>query len=162
MAVCEDAGVEGGLFSGNVFARRKTCANDPWEHEQRCYPSVLGFGRGRYGFSVAAGWSVGAYLKISDLDVAGLDAGIEGNLNGFYDYGTNYLSFDGLLRARLIAWIGSCASGCANKICWGGCFNACAIGCEVCPIPVGGKICLRPGVTAAYNSSEGFSMGIDF
>jgi TANFOR domain-containing protein len=122
----------------------------------------MGFGRGRYGFRVAAGWSVGAYLKISDVDVAGLDAGIEGELQGFYDYGGNYLSFDGLLRARLIAWIGSCSAECQNKICWGGCFNACAIGCEVCPIPVGGKLCLRPGVRAGYNSVDGFSMNIDF
>lgn len=122
----------------------------------------MGFGRGRYGFKVAAGWNVGAYLKISDVDVAGLDAGIEGELKGFYDYSANYLSFDGLLRARLIAWIGSCTTACENKICWGGCFNACVLGCEVCPIPVGGKICLMPGVRAGYNSSDGFSMGIDF
>jgi hypothetical protein len=122
----------------------------------------MGFGSGRYGFRVAAGWNVGAYLKISDVDVAGLDAGIEGELKGFYDYGGSYLSFDGVLRARLIAWIGSCTTACENKICWGGCFNACGIGCEVCPIPVGGKICLMPGVRAGYNSSDGFSMGIDF
>jgi TANFOR domain-containing protein len=122
----------------------------------------MGFGSGRYGFRVAAGWEAGAFLKISDINLAGLDAGIEGELKGFYDYGGNYLSLDGLLRARLIAWIGSCTSACENKICWGACFNACGVGCEVCPIPVGGKICLMPGVRAGYNSTDGFSMGIDF
>ena len=122
----------------------------------------MGFGRGRYGFRVAAGWEAGAYLKIADMDVAGLEAGIEGELKGFYDYGAGYLSFDGLLRAKLIAWIGGCTSACETKLCWGGCFNACVLGCEVCPIPVGGKLCLRPGVQASYNTNDGFSMGIDF
>lgn len=122
----------------------------------------MGFGRGRYGFRVAAGWDAGAYLKIADINIAGLEAGIDGELKGFYDYPASYLSFQGSLRAKLIAWIGSCDQQCSNKICWGGCFNACIFGCEVCPIPVGGKLCLRPGVNARYNSTDGFGLSIDF
>ncbi len=124
----------------------------------------MGFGRGRYGFRVAAGWDAGAYLKIADMNVAGAEVGVEGELKGFYDYGARYLSFDGNLRAKLIAWIGDCSNSCVNKICWGGCFDPCSFvtDCEICPIPVGGKICLRPGVSASFNSASGFSMGIDF
>ncbi|MCD9018952.1 carboxypeptidase-like regulatory domain-containing protein [Parachryseolinea silvisoli] len=122
----------------------------------------MGFGRGRYGFRVAAGWEAGAYLKIADINIAGLEAGINGELKGFYDYPARYLSFEGSLRAKLIAWIGACDQQCSNKICWGGCFNACIFGCELCPIPVGGKLCLRPGVNARYNSADGFGLSIDF
>jgi hypothetical protein len=134
-----------------------------WYNNYGAVNMDMGFGRGRYGFRVSAGWEAGAYLKISDVNVAGVDAGIEGELKGFYDYGAGYLSFEGALRARLIAWIGSCTTACENKICWGGCFDPCpVIDCEVCPIPVGGKICAQPGVHAAYNTSEGFDMSIDF
>lgn len=122
----------------------------------------MGFGAGNYGFSVAAGWEAGAYLKIADQNVAGVIAGIDGGLSGYYTHATRDLSFQGYLRAKLIAWIGSCTESCENKICWGGCFNACILGCEVCPIPVGGKLCLQPGVRASFNTHSGFDMGIDF
>jgi TANFOR domain-containing protein len=133
-----------------------------WYNNYGAVNMDMGFGRGRYGFRVAAGWEAGAYLKIADINIAGLEAGINGELKGFYDYPARYLSFEGSLRAKLIAWIGSCDQQCSNKICWGGCFNACILGCEICPIPVGGKLCLRPGVNARYNSADGFGLSIDF
>lgn len=134
-----------------------------WYNNHGAVNMDMGFGRGRYGFRVAAGWEAGAFLKIADVNIAGAEVGIDGELKGFYDYGARYLQFDGYLRAKLIAWIGDCSNDCVNKICWGGCFNPCvAVNCEVCPIPVGGKICLKPGVNASYNSSSGFKMGIDF
>jgi TANFOR domain-containing protein len=133
-----------------------------WYNNYGAVNMDMGFGRGRYGFRVAAGWEAGAYLKIADINIAGLEAGIDGELKGFYDYPASYLSFEGSLRAKLIAWIGSCDQQCSNKICWGACFNACILGCEICPIPVGGKLCLRPGVNARYNSADGFGLSIDF
>jgi len=134
-----------------------------WYNNHGAVNMDMGFGRGRYGFRVAAGWDAGAYIKIADVNVAGAEVGIEGELKGFYDYGASYLQFDGYLRAKLIAWLGDCTNDCVNKICWGGCFNPClAVNCEVCPIPVGGKICLKPAVNASFNSSSGFKMGIDF
>ena len=135
-----------------------------WYYNYGAVNMDMGFGRGRYGFRVAAGWGAGASLKIADVNVAGADVGIDGELKGFYDYGASYLQFDGHLQAKLIAWIGDCSNSCVNKICWGGCFDPCSFvtDCEICPIPVGGKICLRPGVNASFKSGSGFSMGIDF
>lgn len=122
----------------------------------------MGFGRGRYGFRVASGWGAGASLRLFDMNIAGFDVGMDGELKGFYDYNSSYLSFEGSLSARLRAWIGSCDDRCVNKICWGACFNACLVGCEVCPIPVGAKLCLQPGVRARYNSENGFGLSVDF
>ncbi len=134
-----------------------------WYNNHGTVNMDMGFGRGRYGFRVATGWEAGAYLKIADVNIAGAEVGIDGELKGFYDYGARYLQFDGYLRAKLIAWIGDCSNDCVNKICWGGCVNPCMVAnCEVCPIPVGGKICLKPAVNASFNSSSGFKMGIDF
>ena len=135
-----------------------------WYNNYGAVNMDMGFGRGRYGFRVAAGWEAGAYLKIADMNVAGAEVGVDGELSGFYDYGARFLKFDGSLRAKLIAWIGDCSNSCMNKICWGGCFDPCSFltDCEICPIPVGGKICLKPGINASFSSASGFSMGIDF
>ncbi len=121
----------------------------------------MGFGSGRYGFRVAAGWEAGGDIRIMDHSIAGLEIGMTGEVKGFYDYNTSYISLEGGLNAKLVAWFGGCTSSCATKICWGGCFNACIFGCELCPIPVGGKICVHPGVHAAYNSDNGFSLSVD-
>ena len=121
----------------------------------------MGFGRGRYGFRVAAGWEAGGDIRIMDQSIAGLDIGMTGEVKGYYDYSTSYISLEGSLHAKLVAWFGGCTPACATKICWGACFNACIFGCEICPIPVGGKICLHPGVNARYNSNNGFSLSLD-
>ncbi len=121
----------------------------------------MGFGRGRYGFRVAAGWEAGGEIRIMDRSIAGLVVGMTGEVKGFYDYSTSYINLEGSLQAKLEAWFGACENGCATKVCWGACFNACLVGCEVCPIPVGGKICLHPGVHAGYNSETGFRLSLD-
>ena len=69
-------------------------------------------------------------------------------------------NFNGHAGAHLTAWFGGCSDECANKICWGGCFDPCwpipfVDACDICPIPVGGKICVHPGIDMNYKSKTG-------
>jgi hypothetical protein len=121
----------------------------------------MGFGRGRYGFRVAAGWEAGGDIRVMDRSIAGMDIGMTGEVKGFYDYSSAHINLEGTLKAKLVAWFGWCTNECATKICWGACFNACIFGCEICPIPVGGKLCVHPGVNAAYDSNDGFKLSVD-
>jgi hypothetical protein len=124
----------------------------------------MGFGTGKYGFRVASGWGGGAWLKIRDWQVAGVDVGIDGELTGHYNYGQRHLFVGGGLSARIAAHI-NCPGECTTKICWGACVDACDLigeDCEVCPVPVGGKLCLKGGLHASYDSQHGLDIGLDF
>lgn len=108
-----------------------------------------------YGVKFASAWEGGASLKIMGTSIAGAEIGASMALSGSYRPADGWY-FSGNVNAKLIAWFGSCSKSCVNKVCWGGCFNACFIGCEVCPIPVGGKICVHPGLGVQYRSKTNY------
>ncbi|MDQ2769241.1 MAG: carboxypeptidase regulatory-like domain-containing protein [Bacteroidota bacterium] len=107
-----------------------------------------------YGLGIASGWGGGADITIGGTSIAGADVGADYAVSGGYNPGDGW-NFDGHAAAHLTAWFGSCSDACENKICWGGCFNACILGCELCPIPVGGKVCVHPGIDMNYKSKTG-------
>ncbi|MFD2721848.1 carboxypeptidase regulatory-like domain-containing protein [Hymenobacter monticola] len=119
-----------------------------------------------YGLGIASGWGGGADISIAGKSIAGADVGAEYAVHGGYNNAEGW-NFDGKAGAHLTAWFGDCSAACANKICWGGCFDPCwpipfADACDVCPIPVGGKVCVHPGITMSYKSKTGaVDVGLD-
>lgn len=108
-----------------------------------------------FGVHFASAWGGGASLDIMGKSVAGAQIGASMELNGSYRPADGWY-FNGNVNAELIAWLGNCSKSCVNKVCWGGCFNACYWGCRVCPIPVGGKICVHPGLGVQYRSKTNY------
>lgn len=108
----------------------------------------MGIGAGNYGIDVSASWDCGASLSISPIgNVASIDIGSDA---GFHlDYSNGCFSAGGDLAAHLSASIGDCDDGCFTGICTDYGF------------PVGGKICIHPGLKIGYDCNSGFSFGID-
>lgn len=135
-----------------------------WYYNYGAVNMDMGFGSGQYGFRVASGWGGGATLKIMDWEVAGVDVGVDGDITGHYNYSQRHLFLGGNLQGRLAAHI-NCPGECSSKICWGACFDACDLlgeDCEVCPVPVGGRICVKGGIHASYDTQHGLDIGLDF
>jgi TANFOR domain-containing protein len=131
-----------------------------WYYNDALATLNANFASHSYGLSVASGWGGGAALSVAGKSLAGADVGANGALGGSYNPSQGW-NINGTVGAHLTGWLGSCSDACANKICWGGCFNACFVGCEVCPIPVGLKVCVHPGLKVDYSSNSGMSMGLD-
>lgn len=109
-----------------------------------------------YGLGIASGWDGGVDITIGGVGIAGADVGAEYAVHGGYNP-TDGWNFDGHAGAHLTAWFGDCSDACESKICWGGCFNPCWPWhhCSICPIPVGGKVCVHPGIDMSYKSKTG-------
>ena len=108
----------------------------------------MGIGAGNYGLDVSASWDCGASLSVWGLgQIASVDIGSDAGIH--LDYVNGCFSAGGDLAAHLSASIGDCDDGCFTGICtdW--------------DIPVGGKICVHPGLKIGYDCSSGFSFGID-
>lgn len=131
-----------------------------WYYNESVANLNSNFASGIYGVSIASGWGGGAELSIAGKNIGGADVGAEGAVAGSYNNAKGW-NISGRVGAHLVGWLGNCSSACANKICWGGCFNACIFGCEVCPIPVGIKVCAHPGILVEYSSNSGMDVGLD-
>ncbi|MBF9142359.1 carboxypeptidase regulatory-like domain-containing protein [Hymenobacter properus] len=137
-----------------------------WFYNQASVNLDANFKSNAYGLGIASGWGGGADISIAGKSIAGADVGADYAVHGGYNT-TDGWNFDGKAGAHLTAWFGSCSDACANKICWGGCFDPCwpipfADACDVCPIPVGGKVCVHPGITMSYKSKTGaVDVGLD-
>jgi hypothetical protein len=131
-----------------------------WYYNESISNLNLNFASNSYGLYIGSGWGGGAELSVAGKSIAGADVGAAGALGGGYNPSQGW-NVNGTVGAHLVGWLGDCSKSCANKICWGGCFNACFVGCEVCPIPVGIKVCAHPGITVDYKSTSGMSVGLD-
>ena len=137
-----------GIASGSV-----------WFYNQASVNLDANFKSNAYGLGIASGWGGGADLSLSGVSIAGADVGADYAVHGGYNPGDGW-NFDGHAGAHLTAWFGGCSDECANKICWGGCFDPCYFipftdACDICPIPVGGKVCVHPGIDMNYKSKSG-------
>ncbi|HEX6335276.1 MAG TPA: carboxypeptidase regulatory-like domain-containing protein, partial [Flavisolibacter sp.] len=110
-----------------------------------------------YGVKFNALWSAGASADFLGMGVASASLNVKGGLEGYYT--PSGWSINGNLGCDIHAHIG-CNGGC-NGITWGCCFNACVLGCEVCPCPCGVKICAGGSVNIGYSSASGFSFGLN-
>ncbi|HEV7380608.1 MAG TPA: hypothetical protein VGN64_12500, partial [Dyadobacter sp.] len=110
-----------------------------------------------FGLKLASEWRAGASVSIDGLGtIAHADVRFAGGVEGFYsssDWGIR-----GHLSGSIRGHIG-CDGGC-NFITWGGCFNACVFGCEICPIPCGFKICASGAADVSYSSSKGLGISL--
>lgn len=156
-----------GRTKDNAWSRDFEIASGKvWLYNQSSVNLDTNFKSKSYGLGIASGWGGGAELTISGVSIAGADVGAEYAVHGGYNT-TDGWNFDGKAGAHLTAWFGGCSSACENKICWGGCFDPCwpipfADACDVCPIPVGGKVCVHPGITMSYKSKTGaVDVGLD-
>jgi len=137
-----------------------------WFYNSAAVNLDANFKSSAYGLGIASGWGGGADLTISGVSIAGADVGAEYAVHGGYT-GVDGWNFDGKAGAHLTAWFGGCSDACENKVCWGGCFDPCYFipftdACDVCPIPVGGKVCVHPGITMKYKSKTGsVDVGLD-
>jgi hypothetical protein len=111
------------------------------------------FASGTFGFAVGQKWGAGGSANFFGIGVAGADVSVGFGLNGGYGGGNWSINGNGSANAK--AYIGCSGSGCGNGLSWGCCFNACVLGCEVCPCPCGGKICIHPSVNVGYSSATG-------
>lgn len=110
-----------------------------------------------FGFEVASGWRASGSVYVWGVgNIASADVGLSGMLKGYYNnsgWGVGG-AFSGHARGHI-----GCDGGC-NFITWGGCFNACFVGCRVCPIPCGFKICASASATASYDSNDGLKLNV--
>ncbi len=114
-----------------------------------------------YGMGISQEWGAGGKADFFGVGVAGANISVGYNLNGGYSGGNWFINGNG--NASASAYIGCSPSGCGNGLSWGCCFNACFVGCEVCPCPCGGRICLNPSVNVGYSSANGdFDVDIDW
>ena len=130
-----------------------------WFYNQASVNLDANFKSSAYGLGIASGWGGGADISIGGVSIAGADVGAEYAVKGGYNSGDGW-NFNGHAGAHLTAWFGGCSDACENKICWGGCFDPCYFipftdSCDICPIPVGGKVCVHPGIDMSYKSKTG-------
>ncbi len=110
-----------------------------------------------FGFKAASGWSAGGSVDVWGIGkIASADIGLSGSIQGYYNSDSWGVSGD--LAGHIRGHIG-CDGGC-NFITWGGCFNACIVGCRVCPIPCGFKICASAYARASYDSNDGLKINL--
>lgn len=110
-----------------------------------------------YGLKIASEWNVGGTVKVFKLgDVFSADAYLGGAVEGFYN--NNDWGIGGHLNGRVNGFIG-CDGNC-NFVTWTGCFNACLVGCRICPIPCGFKICASASAEASYSKSDGLDISL--
>jgi TANFOR domain-containing protein len=110
------------------------------------------FSTKRTSINMICYWGGGAEVSIMGKSIGGAEVLATGNLNGTYTPSAGW-NMNGAVAASMRVWFGSCGGGCSNGICWGGCFNPCFWGsCRICPVPVGGRACLRPSLTVGYRS----------
>ncbi|GAA4432205.1 hypothetical protein GCM10023091_03900 [Ravibacter arvi] len=108
-----------------------------------------------FGLKIASSWNAGGKVTVFKVgDIAHADIGFAGALEGYYN--SNAWGLRGSLSGHVRGHIG-CDGGC-NFITWGGCFNACLVGCEVCPIPCGFKVCAGAAADVSYQSNGGFDV----
>lgn len=149
-----------GRTKNNAWTRNFEIASGKvWFFNQASVNLDANFKSSAYGLGIASGWGGGAELSISGVSIAGADVGADYAVHGGYNPGDGW-NFDGHAGAHLTAWFGGCSDACENKICWGGCFDPCwpipfVDACDICPIPVGGKICVHPGIGMKYKSKTG-------
>lgn len=115
----------------------------------------------KMGIMVGTSWGGGAEITIAGQSIAGASIGAGLSVAGSYGPADGWY-FNGNGNAHLSAWFGSCTQACETKVCWGGCFDVCpVIDCEICPIPIGGKICVNPGLSVTYSSKRGAKVSVD-
>ena len=118
------------------------------------------FASGTYGLYLSDAWGGGAELTVCGKSIAGADVSASGALGGSYS-GSQGWNLQGAASAHVAGWLGNCTNKCENKICWGGCFKACILGCRICPIPVGIKVCADGKLNVGFSSNSGVSVGLD-
>jgi|GEM_PF-2053198 len=127
-----------------------------YENYSKC-EVFANFKSSSFGFEVASGWRAAGSVYVWGLgNIASADVALNGMLKGYYNnsgWGVGG-TFSGHARGHI-----GCDGGC-NFITWGGCFNACIVGCEVCPIPCGFKICASASATASYDSNNGLKLNL--
>jgi hypothetical protein len=114
-----------------------------------------------YGLGVLNDWGAGGSIYFFDVGVGGFNFNVNLGLNG--GYSSNNWFINGNANVNCNGWVGCTSSSCGNGLSWGCCFNACVLGCEVCPCPCGGKVCFGIGVKANYTTSTGkFDVKLDW
>jgi len=120
------------------------------------------FSTKRSAINMVCYWGGGAEVTIRGEPLGGAEVLATGNLSGTYTKSAGW-NLDGKVAASMRVWFGSCGDGCSNGICWGGCFNPCFWkSCRICPIPVGGRACLRPSLNVGYRSPRKVTMSMNY
>lgn len=128
-----------------------------WYHNYANCEVFANFKSTAFGFKVASGWSAGGSVDVWGIGkIASADVGLSGMVEGYYN--SNSWGARGELAGHVRGHIG-CDGGC-NFITWGGCFNACFVGCRVCPIPCGFKVCAAAYARASYDSNGGLKINL--
>lgn len=80
---------------------------------------------GNYGLFIGSNIAGGGWLTVAKQMIAGVELEVGFHISGSYINGT--WQAGGGASARLLGYLGTCGSGCENRVCWGG-VRGCASG----------------------------------